>query len=78
MSSTSDASAATSTILAATSTVPVTTTLQPTASSTQATQTSTVSSQLTMTPIPGFPWQSIIAGLILGLTALALARRRRR
>ena len=86
MSSTSDASAetsstssaATSTILAATSTVPVTTTLQPTASSTQATQTSTVSSQLTMTPIPGFPWESIIAGLVLGLTALALARRRRR
>ncbi|MGP8071436.1 MAG: Loki-CTERM sorting domain-containing protein [Candidatus Bathyarchaeia archaeon] len=74
----SASSAVTSTILAATSTAPVTTTLQPTASSTQATQTSTVSSQLTMTPIPGFPWESIIAGLVLGLTALALTRRRRR
>ena len=47
-----------------------------TASVSQATQTSTVSSQLTTAPIPGFPWESIITGLALGLAALALARRR--
>jgi hypothetical protein len=28
--------------------------------------------------IPGFPWESIIAGFILGVTALAIVRRRRR
>jgi hypothetical protein len=27
--------------------------------------------------IPGFPWEAIIAGLILGIAALAIARRRR-
>jgi hypothetical protein len=26
--------------------------------------------------IPGFPWESIVAGLIIGLTVLAMARRR--
>jgi hypothetical protein len=31
---------------------------------------------LTMAPIPGFPWESIITGLVLGLAALGLARRR--
>jgi LPXTG-motif cell wall-anchored protein len=28
--------------------------------------------------IPGFPWESIIAGIMLGLTALAIVRRRRK
>jgi hypothetical protein len=28
--------------------------------------------------IPGFPWESIIAGVILGMTALAIIRRRRK
>lgn len=31
---------------------------------------------LAVPTIPGFPWESIIAGLIVGLTALTLARRR--
>jgi hypothetical protein len=39
-------------------------------------QTSTTSSQLTMAPIPGFPWQSIVMGLVLGFVVLAIARRR--
>jgi LPXTG-motif cell wall-anchored protein len=29
-------------------------------------------------PIPGFPWESIIAGMILGMAALALVRRRKK
>jgi hypothetical protein len=29
-------------------------------------------------PIPGFPWESILAGVILGMTALAILRRRRK
>jgi hypothetical protein len=28
--------------------------------------------------IPGFPWESIIAGIILGITALAIVRRRKK
>jgi hypothetical protein len=27
--------------------------------------------------IPGFPWESIIAGIVVGLAALAMIRRRR-
>ena len=62
----------------ATSTVSVISTLGSTTGTSQATQTSTTSSQLTMAPIPGFPWQSIIMGLVLGLAVLALARRQRK
>jgi len=32
---------------------------------------------MTLTPIPGFPWASIVAGLLLGMIVLALIRRRR-
>jgi hypothetical protein len=28
--------------------------------------------------IPGFPWASIIAGVIVGMTALAIVRRRKK
>jgi hypothetical protein len=28
-------------------------------------------------PIPGFPFESILAGIILGIAALAIGRRRR-
>ena len=38
--------------------------------------TSSYSTPLVVPTIPGFPWESIIAGLIIGLTALAMARRR--
>ena len=39
---------------------------------------SSVSTPLALPPIPGFPWESIIAGIILGMTALAILRRRRK
>ena len=38
---------------------------------------SSVSTPLALPPIPGFPWESIIAGMILGMAALAILRRRR-
>jgi LPXTG-motif cell wall-anchored protein len=28
--------------------------------------------------IPGFPWESIIAGIMLAMTALAIVRRRKK
>jgi hypothetical protein len=28
-------------------------------------------------PIPGFPWESIIAGIVIGLSLLVIMRRRR-
>jgi len=34
-------------------------------------------SQTTLTPIPGFPWESILTGIVLGIAALVLVRRRR-
>lgn len=51
-------------------------TLGTTTSASQTTQTSAVSPQLTMAPIPGFPWESIIVGLVLGLTVSAIVKRR--
>jgi len=49
--------------------------------STSSSQTETASSESVTTPlvtpvIPGFPVESIIAGIVVGLTALAIARRR--
>ncbi|MGA8903955.1 MAG: hypothetical protein WB661_02980 [Candidatus Bathyarchaeia archaeon] len=51
--------------------------------STPTTATSTsnsisVSTPMTLPPIPGFPWESIIAGIIIGMAALAILRRRRK
>jgi hypothetical protein len=67
-----------STSLATSSSVAVLSTLELTTSTSQTAQTSTVSSQLTVTPIPGFPWESIITGLILGFAILTLVRRRQK
>jgi hypothetical protein len=57
-----------------------TTTAVPTAvsvTSTTMTSTQSISPQMVLTPIPGFPWESILAGILLGILALALLRRRR-
>jgi hypothetical protein len=36
-----------------------------------------VSPQLTVPAIPGFPWESILVGAILGMLALAYSRKRK-
>jgi hypothetical protein len=33
---------------------------------------------MVMPAVPGFPWESIIAGLMLGVVALAIVRRRKK
>jgi len=38
----------------------------------------TTSIPMTLTPIPGFPWESILGGILLGLLAVSLMRKRRR
>jgi hypothetical protein len=38
--------------------------------------TSSNTTPLVVPTIPGFPWESIVAGLIIGLTVVAIARRR--
>ncbi len=48
------------------------------AAATSSLATSSVSTPMTLPPIPGFPWESIIVGVILGMAALAIIRRRRR
>ncbi len=58
----------------------VTKTVASTVSSTPATtQTSSTpnTTPVALPGIPGFPWESIIAGIVVGLTALAMIRRRR-
>ncbi|HUK49706.1 MAG TPA: hypothetical protein VLV18_01625, partial [Terriglobales bacterium] len=46
--------------------------------STPTSSTSTYSTPMTLPAVPGFPWESIIAGLILGMIALSIIRRRRK
>jgi len=58
----------------------VTKTVASTVSSTPATtQTSSTpnTTPVALPGIPGFPWESIIAGIVVGITALAMIRRRR-
>jgi hypothetical protein len=59
----------------------VTTTHTSTASTTHATSSTSSSISLStpeaLPPIPGFPFESILAGIILGIAALAIGRRRR-
>lgn len=79
-SSSTTTSASTSTSSSSTTAVStsVTTTAISTPSTTSTSSTSSVSTPLALPPIPGFPWESIIAGVILGMTALAILRRRRK
>lgn len=49
-----------------------------TSSSSAASTSSTASTPLALPPIPGFPVESILAGIAVGLAALAIVRRRRK
>jgi hypothetical protein len=40
--------------------------------------TSSETTPMAIPAIPGFPWESILLGIIVGLTALGIARRHRR
>jgi hypothetical protein len=77
VSSTSSSQTVASTSVVTTTVVSTPTTTS-TSESTSTSSTSSVSTPMTLPPIPGFPWESIIAGIILGMTALAIVRRRRK
>jgi len=49
-----------------------------TPTTTSSSTTISVSTPMVLPAIPGFPWESIIAGIILGITALAIVRRRKK
>ena len=49
-----------------------------TPTTTSSSTTISVSTPMVLPAVPGFPWESIIAGIILGLTALAVVRRRKK
>ena len=77
-SSTTASASTSSSSTTAVSTSVLTTTAISTPSTTSTSSTSSVSTPLALPAIPGFPWESIIAGVILGMTALAIIRRRRK
>jgi len=60
-----------------TTTVTPTETMTSTSETTVQTTTSAVTTPLELPAIPGFPWESILAGIIIGFTTLAILRRRR-
>ena len=92
-STTSSSSIATSSTSSSASTMPVTTTnsltttvvstsistmtIVSTPTSTSSSTTISVTTPMVLPAIPGFQWESIIAGIILGLAVLAIVRRRR-
>jgi hypothetical protein len=82
VASTSTATSSSTTTVVSTSLVTTTVVSTPTTTSTSesssTSSTSSVSTPMTLPAIPGFPWESIIAGIILGMTALALVRRHRK
>jgi Glycoside Hydrolase Family 113 len=49
-----------------------------TPTTTSSSTTISVSTPMVQPAIPGFPWESIIAGIMLGMTALAIVRRRKK
>lgn len=74
-STTSEAiTSSTTSTSAAESTVTVTSIPTTTSSST----TISVSTPMVLPAIPGFPWESIIVGVMVGMTALAIVRRRKK
>ena len=74
MPSTTISPVTTTVVSTAVSTLTVATTPATTVSS----STSSVSTPMVLPAIPGFPWESIIAGLILGVIAIAVVRRVKR
>jgi len=60
------------------STAVSTVTVENTPTTTVSSSTSSVSTPVELPAIPGFPWESIIAGLILGVVAIAVLRRVKR
>jgi hypothetical protein len=60
------------------STAVSTVTVESTPTTTVSSSTSSVSTPMVLPAIPGFPWESIIAGLILGAVAIAAVRRIKR
>jgi len=58
-----------------TSTIVSTPTTAPVTSVSVVSSSSAISTPMALPPIPGFPWESIIAGIILGMVALATVRR---
>jgi hypothetical protein len=43
-----------------------------------ASSSSSVTTPLVVPAIPGFPWESIVAGIVVGLSVLIVVRQRRR
>ena len=77
-SNTSISTAATTPTQSATTTTPYSPVSIVTSTVTTSTQTAlSTSTPMVLTPIPGFPWESILIGILLGSLALALLRRRK-
>lgn len=75
-SSSTTASTSSPTTIVSTTVSTVTMANTPTTSTTQA--TSSVSTPLALPPIPGFPLESIVAGILVGIAVLAILRRRKK
>jgi len=73
---TSTSSPVTTVVSTSVSTMTVVSTPTPTTTSTST--AISISTPETLPAIPGFPWESIIAGIILGVMALAIVRRRKK
>ena len=67
----------TSSLTATTTSTAVSTTTLVVTPTTSSSTTETITTPEALPAIPGFPWESIIAGLVLGMAALAIVRRRR-
>ncbi|MGA2790061.1 MAG: hypothetical protein ABSF00_04745 [Candidatus Bathyarchaeia archaeon] len=75
-SSTSTSSTSPPTTIVSTTVATVTLGSTPTSTTTQV--TSSVSTPLALPPMPGFPLESILAGILVGMAALTILRRRRK
>ena len=78
-SQTTQATSSTSSAISQTSAQVTTHVVTPVTTTTTPPQTSStpITTPVAMPGIPGFPWESIIVGIVVGLTVLGIARRRR-